>query len=48
MKEILEFGRVRLYEINFGYDSNIMKDESKSALDFLSYLNGCQSISRVV
>lgn len=32
-KELLEFGRVRLYGINFDYDSDIIRDESKPTLD---------------
>ena len=31
--ELLEFGRVRLYGINFDYDSDIIRDESKPTLD---------------
>ena len=29
----MEFGRVRLYGINFDYDSDIIRDESKPTLD---------------
>lgn len=32
-EELLEFGRVRLYGINFDYDSDIIRDESKPTLD---------------
>jgi len=32
-KELLEFGRVRLYGINFDYDLDIIRDESKPTLD---------------
>jgi len=32
-KELLEFGRVRLYGINFDVDSDIIRDESKPTLD---------------
>ncbi len=32
-KELLEFGRVRLYGINFDVDSDIIQDESKPTLD---------------
>jgi outer membrane protein OmpA-like peptidoglycan-associated protein len=32
-KELLEFGRSRLYGINFDVDSDIIKDESKPSLD---------------
>jgi len=32
-KELLEFGRSRLYGINFDVDSDIIKDESKPTLD---------------
>lgn len=31
--ELLEFGRVRLYGINFDFDSDIIRDESKPTLD---------------
>ncbi|MEA3453897.1 MAG: OmpA family protein [Candidatus Caldatribacteriota bacterium] len=31
--ELLEFGRVRLYGINFDFDSDIVRDESKPTLD---------------
>ncbi|MDO9465223.1 MAG: OmpA family protein [bacterium] len=31
--ELLEFGRVRLYGINFDYDSDIIRAESKPTLD---------------
>ncbi|OFW54721.1 MAG: hypothetical protein A2163_06245 [Actinobacteria bacterium RBG_13_35_12] len=32
-KDLSEFGRVRLYGINFDYDSDIIRDESKLTLD---------------
>ncbi len=32
-KELLEFGRVRLYGINFDVDSDVIRDESKPTLD---------------
>jgi len=32
-KDLSEFGRVRLYGINFDYDSAIIRDESKPTLD---------------
>jgi len=32
-KELLEFGRVRLYGIDFNVDSDIIRDESKPTLD---------------
>jgi outer membrane protein OmpA-like peptidoglycan-associated protein len=31
--ELLEYGRVRLYGINFDFDSDIIRDESKPTLD---------------
>ena len=32
-KELLQYGRVRLYGINFDYDSAVIRDESKPTLD---------------
>jgi len=47
--ELLEYGRVRLYGINFDYDSDIIRDESKPTLDkIVAMLNSEQDMELII
>lgn len=47
--ELLEYGRVRIYGINFDYDSDVIRDESKPTLDkIVAMLNSEQTMELII
>lgn len=47
-KELLEFGRVRLYGINFDVDSAVIRDESKPTLDKIIAMLNSEPIMQLI
>jgi outer membrane protein OmpA-like peptidoglycan-associated protein len=47
-KELLEFGRTRLYGINFDVDSHIIRDESKPTLDKIIAMLKAESTMKLI
>jgi outer membrane protein OmpA-like peptidoglycan-associated protein len=47
-KELLETGRVRLYGINFDYDSDIIREESKPTLDKIVAMLNSESTMQLI
>jgi outer membrane protein OmpA-like peptidoglycan-associated protein len=47
-KELLEFGRVRLYGINFDVDTDIIRDESKPTLDTIVAMLNSESDMQLI
>ena len=47
--DLLEYGRVRVYGINFDYDSDVIRDESKPTLDkIVAMLNSEQRMELII